>query len=130
MAYATDNPIKKVAQMSGNSLWFYTDGDATSSIVGSGYFNSAYAELKQGDMILVAAGVGGTMESDLIVVSSATGVNASSGFVNFKIIFCLLSQPLFCIKKDIENVLSFKTESGWTISISIPPSCDNFTVSE
>ena len=51
----------------------YTDRDATSSIVGSGYFNSAYAELKQGDMILVAAGVGGTMESDLIVVSSATG---------------------------------------------------------
>ena len=71
MAYATDNPIKKVAQMSGNSLWFYTDGDATSSIVGSGYFNSAYAELKQGDMILVAAQDGA--EADLIVVSSATG---------------------------------------------------------
>ena len=73
MAYATDNPIKKVAQMSGYSLCFYTDGAATSTIVGSGYFNSAYAELKQGDMILVAAGVGGTMESDLIVVTSATG---------------------------------------------------------
>ena len=73
MAYATDNPIKKVAQMGGNSLWFYTDGDATSAIVASGYFNSAYAELKQGDMILVAASVGGTMESDLIVVTSATG---------------------------------------------------------
>ena len=70
MAYATDNPIKKVAQMSGNSLWFYTDGDATSSIVASGYFNSAYAELKQGDMILVAAASGA--EADLLVVSSAT----------------------------------------------------------
>jgi cell shape-determining protein MreC len=73
MAYATDNPIKKVAQMGGNSLWFYTDGDATSSIVADDYFNSASAELKQGDMILVAAGVGGTMESDLLVVKSATG---------------------------------------------------------
>ena len=41
MAYATDNPIKKVAQMGGNSLWYYADGDATSTIVGSGYFNSA-----------------------------------------------------------------------------------------
>lgn len=70
MAYATDNPIKKVAQMSGNSLWFYTDGDATSAIVASGYFNSAYAELKQGDMILVAAATG--TEADLLVVSSAT----------------------------------------------------------
>ena len=71
MAYATDNPIKKVAQMGGNSLWFYTDGDATSAIVNSGYFNSAYAELKQGDMILVAAASGA--EADLLVVSSATG---------------------------------------------------------
>ncbi|ANS04056.1 hypothetical protein [uncultured Mediterranean phage uvDeep-CGR2-KM21-C368] len=74
MAYATSNPIKKVAQMGdANSLWFYTDGDATSAIVASGYFNSSYSEFKQGDMILVAAGVGGTMESDLLVVSSATG---------------------------------------------------------
>ena len=71
MAYATDNPIKKVAQMSGNSLWFYTDGDATSSIVGSGYFSSAVNEVKKGDMILVSADSGA--EADLLVVSSATG---------------------------------------------------------
>ncbi len=73
MAYATDNPIKKVAQMGGNSLWYYADGDATSTIVGSGYFNSAYAEVKQFDMILVAATTGGTAESDILIVSSATG---------------------------------------------------------
>ena len=73
MAYSTDNPIKKVAQMGGNSLWYYADGDATSTLVGSGYFNSAYAEVKQFDMILVAATTGGTAESDLLIVSSATG---------------------------------------------------------
>ena len=73
MAYSTDNPIKKVAQMGCNSLWYYADGDATSTIVGSGYFNSAYAEVKQFDMILVAATTGGTAESDLLIVSSATG---------------------------------------------------------
>ena len=73
MAYSTHNPIKKVAQMGGNSLWYYADGDATSTIVGSGYFNSAYAEVKQFDMILVAATTGGTAESDLLIVSSATG---------------------------------------------------------
>ena len=73
MAYATDNPIKKVAQMGGNSLWYYADGDATSTIVGSGYFNSAYAEVKQFDMIVVAATTGGTAESDILIVSSATG---------------------------------------------------------
>ena len=59
--------------MGGNSLWYYADGDATSTIVGSGYFNSAYAEVKQFDMILVAATTGGTAESDLLIVSSATG---------------------------------------------------------
>ena len=73
MAYSTDNPIKKVAQMGGNSLWYYADGDATSTIVGSCYFNSAYAQVKQFDMILVAATTGGTAESDLLIVSSATG---------------------------------------------------------
>ena len=42
MAYAIDNPLSKVAQMGAvNSLWYYTDGDATSVIVGSGYFNLA-----------------------------------------------------------------------------------------
>ena len=73
MAYATDNPIIKVAQMGGNSLWYYADGDATSTIVGSGYFTSSYAEVKQFDMILVAATTGGTAESDILIVSSATG---------------------------------------------------------
>ena len=52
MAYATDNPIKKVAQMGGNSLWFYTDGDAIATVAASGYFNSAYAEIKQGEEIV------------------------------------------------------------------------------
>ena len=73
MAYATDNPIKKVAQMGGNSLWFYTDGDAIATVAASGYFNSAYAELKQGDLILCSIGIGGVPEADLLTVTSATG---------------------------------------------------------
>ena len=33
MAYAIDNPVKKVAQMgASNSLWYYTDGDAIGTI--------------------------------------------------------------------------------------------------
>ena len=74
MARAAANPLQKVAQMgAANSLWYYTDGDATSVIVGSGYFNAAYAEVKKGDMILVCATNAGTAESDLLIVSSATG---------------------------------------------------------
>jgi len=74
MAYAIDNPLSKVAQMGAvNSLWYYTDGDATSAIVGSGYFNLAFAEVKKGDMILVCATNAGTAESDVLIVSSASG---------------------------------------------------------
>ena len=74
MAYALDNPLKKVAQMGdSNNLWYYTDGDATSSIVGSGYFNLSAGNLSKGDMILVCATNAGTAESDLLIVSSASG---------------------------------------------------------
>jgi len=73
MAYALANPIQKVAQMGANSLWYYADGDATSVIVGSGYFNLSYPEVKQFDMILTVGTNGGTAESDLLIVSSATG---------------------------------------------------------
>ena len=33
MAYATDNPIKKIAEAGGNSVFFYIDGDAIGTIV-------------------------------------------------------------------------------------------------
>ena len=58
MAYATDNPIKKIAEAGGNSVFFYIDGDAIGTITGSGYFNSATNELKQGDIIIVTSGIG------------------------------------------------------------------------
>ena len=35
MAYATSNPIKKIAQGGdGNSIWYYVDGDAVGTIAG------------------------------------------------------------------------------------------------
>ena len=73
MAYATDNPIKKIAEAGGNSVFFYIDGDAIGTITGSGYFNSATNELKQGDIIIVTSGIGGTIAADVIAVDSASG---------------------------------------------------------
>jgi len=74
MAYALANPIKKISQAgSENSLFFYTDGDAKSTVVASGYFNLSYQELSKGDVILCSIGVGGTHEMDVITVTSATG---------------------------------------------------------
>ena len=73
MAYETANPIKKIAEAGGNSVFFYTDGDAIATIAASGYFNSAYAELKQGDIIIVTSGIGGTIAADVLSVTSASG---------------------------------------------------------
>ncbi len=73
MAYETANPIKKIAEAGGNSVFFYTDGDAISAIAGSGYFNSATNELKENDVIICVGSNGGTQTVDICVVSSATG---------------------------------------------------------
>jgi hypothetical protein len=74
MAYATSNPIKKISQAGdSNSIWFYSDGDAATTIAASGYFNSATADLKQHDVILTVGAVGGTVTVDVLVVTSATG---------------------------------------------------------
>ena len=74
MAYALANPVKKVSQMGdSNNLWYYTDGDATSAIVASGYFNLSAENFSKNDMILVCATNAGTAESDLLIVTSASG---------------------------------------------------------
>ena len=44
MAYATDNPLRKIAEGGINSVWLYVDGDAVGTIAGSGYFNSDYGK--------------------------------------------------------------------------------------
>lgn len=54
-------------------VFAYSSADAIATIVASGYFNDVYQELAQGDLILVAGGVGGTETADLLVVNSATG---------------------------------------------------------
>jgi hypothetical protein len=73
MAYETSNPIKKIAEAGGNSVFFYSDGDAIATIAASGYFNSATENLKKGDIILCVGTNAGTPTVDILVVSSATG---------------------------------------------------------
>jgi hypothetical protein len=71
MAYTASN-LKKIAGGS-NSVFLYDSTDAIATIIGSGYFNSATAELKQNDVIIAVGSTGGTRTVDMIVVSSATG---------------------------------------------------------
>ena len=73
MAYSTDNPVKKIAQMGGsNSLWFYTDGDAIGTIVADNYLLADYHELKAGDIIIVNSG-GSNAVVDILIVSVQDG---------------------------------------------------------
>lgn len=73
MAYETSNPIKKIAEAGGNSVFFYTDGDAIATIAASGYFDLATENLKENDIILCVGSNASTQTVDICVVSSATG---------------------------------------------------------
>ena len=72
MAYAIDNPVKKISQMGpSNSLWYYTDGDAIGDIDNDDYFILSHAELKVGDIIFVNSG--GNAAVDILMVSVNDG---------------------------------------------------------
>ena len=73
MAYATDNPIKKIAEAGGNSVFFYIDGDAIGTIDNSDYFLAAKDEVKQGDINISKAGISGTIDAYRLVVTWDTG---------------------------------------------------------
>ena len=72
MAYAIDNPEKKISQMGpSNSLWYYTDGDAIGTIDDDNYFILSHAELKVGDIIFVNSGSNAAV--DILMVSVNDG---------------------------------------------------------
>jgi hypothetical protein len=71
MAYA-DSGMSRIGYAAGNSVFLYKTADAIATVIASGYFNSKYAELALGDVILCVSSNGGTIAVDLLVVSSAT----------------------------------------------------------
>tara|TARA_R100001082_G_scaffold111196_1_gene94009 strand:+ start:7340 stop:7591 length:252 start_codon:yes stop_codon:yes gene_type:complete len=73
MAYSTDNPVKKIAQMgASNALWYYTDGDAIGTIDDDNYFLADYNLLTAGDIIIVNSG-GSNAVVDILIVSVQDG---------------------------------------------------------
>ena len=73
MAYALDNPVKKIAQMGpSNAMWYYTDGDAIGDIDNDDYFILSYRELTAGDIIIVNSG-GSNAVVDILIVSVNDG---------------------------------------------------------
>lgn len=73
MAYELANPVKKIAQMGeSNSLWYYTDGDAITTIDDDNYFILSEADLTAGDVIIVNSG-GSNAVVDILIVSVDDG---------------------------------------------------------
>tara|TARA_X000001388_G_C2221541_1_gene119438 strand:+ start:1312 stop:1563 length:252 start_codon:yes stop_codon:yes gene_type:complete len=73
MAYAIDNPVKKISQMGdSNAMWYYTDGDAIGDIDNDNYFILSYRELTAGDIIIVNSG-GSNAVVDILIVSVNDG---------------------------------------------------------
>lgn len=58
-------------QAGSKTLWLYEDPGTIASVIASGYFNTYTDYLRQGDQILISAGIGGTVTRDTAVVSSA-----------------------------------------------------------
>ncbi|MAT23318.1 MAG: hypothetical protein CML86_07455 [Rhodobiaceae bacterium] len=71
MAFTQAN-LKKIAGGGDQNVYLYNSADAISTIVGSGYFNSATNQLHQNDVIIAVGATGGTRTVDVVVVSSAT----------------------------------------------------------
>lgn len=54
-------------------LHIYKTADAIATVTASGYFDSVTNNLRQYDVIIVVSGIGGTVNVDLITVTSADG---------------------------------------------------------
>lgn len=54
------------------NLWMYTTADSIATVIASGYFNTAYENMKTQDVIIVVSSNGGTHAVDVLVVTSAT----------------------------------------------------------
>ena len=76
MAYAIDNPVKKISQMGdSNAMWYYTDGDAIGDIDNDDYFILSHKELSAGDIIIVNSGGSNAVVDTLIVSVHDGGTN-------------------------------------------------------
>ena len=75
MAFSDSNLGAVNTPLAGVTSWYYTTTDSISTVVASGYFNSAYQKMRVGDFITVVSSTGGTIAIDLVVVAgNSSGV--------------------------------------------------------
>jgi len=83
MAYDASN-LSALTYANGFTLWHYKTPDTAQDIGTGGYFNEAASMLREGDFIFANAGIGGTVQSGvLIVASNAGGVVDVTGIAGF-----------------------------------------------
>lgn len=69
MAYSSKN-FSVMAYANGFTLWNYSTEDNLSVVKGNGYFNEVAPFARQGDMILVVANKGSSIETGIIGVAN------------------------------------------------------------
>ncbi len=70
-----------IGQGAGNNVYYYRTNDTATVVDAANYFDGFAAQLRAGDLILVAGDMDGTQSADLFVVSSVSGttVNVTNG---------------------------------------------------
>ncbi|GBD42680.1 hypothetical protein HRbin40_00135 [bacterium HR40] len=72
MAYDARN-LSALCYANGFTLWHYRTEDTAAEVDNSGYFNDASRMLREGDFILVNAGLGTAPQSGVMVVVANSG---------------------------------------------------------
>lgn len=72
MAYDARN-LSVLSYANGFTLWHYRTEDPAATVDDAGYFNEASRMLREGDFILVNAGLGTAPESGVMVVVANSG---------------------------------------------------------
>lgn len=72
MAYDARN-LSVLSYANGFTLWHYRTEDPAAAVDNAGYFNEAARMLREGDFILVNAGLGTAPESGVMVVVANSG---------------------------------------------------------
>jgi hypothetical protein len=72
MAYDASN-LSALTYANGFTLWHYKTPDSAGAVDTAGYFNEAASMLRVGDFIFANAGIGGAVESGVLMVASNAG---------------------------------------------------------
>lgn len=69
--------MKLMNSADGFNVYHYTTADTLITVAGAGYFDPFFEQLNAGDLILVTAGLGGTVATQHYVVSASSSAGVT-----------------------------------------------------